>query len=36
MTDHVHILVSILSKFNVLQIRGYLKGKSDLILIILI
>jgi putative transposase len=28
MGDHVHVLISILSKYSVSQVVGYIKGKS--------
>ena len=31
-TDHVHMLISIPSKYSVSQIMGYLKGKSSLMI----
>ena len=30
--DHIHMLISIPSKYNVSQIMGYLKGKSSLMI----
>lgn len=30
--DHIHMLVSIPPKYSVLQIKGYLKGKSSLMI----
>lgn len=30
--DHIHILISILPKYSVSQIIGYLKGKSSLMI----
>ena len=30
--DHIHMLISIRPKYSVLQIMGYLKGKSSLMI----
>ncbi len=30
--DHVHLLLSISSKYSILQVMGYLKGKSTMMI----
>ncbi len=30
LNDHIHILIEILPKYSVAQVRGYIKGKSAL------
>ena len=32
MSDHIHLLLSILPKYSVSQIMGYLKGKSTMMI----